>query len=356
VPPSIVQLIAASLAKEPRQRPRDAYAFAERLFELEWANDGKDPNDHTAEGPLSRILSTAGGGGKPSSKNIEVAPPRDRLGNVPLIGVPEEARRGGPTSPGMGAGAPESTMPGEDALLAGLLGRQDVRPRSKKERESGPSIDADKVVIRSVSAAGAAGGVATMDAPASAPKVASAAEVTSDSFSDGTTKKLAPRASYESDTFASQESDARRAPRKTSKLAVPIALGLLAVIGVLSFMAYRGRAPVAAGGGAATTTTSMATTEPVMTAAAVVAVTPSAEPASAPVSAAPVVPVVPAGPGTVARPSGSHRVKAAAPIAAASATPAGGMPAAAPVVTVAPVPAKPVPSSKDESFLRTNTF
>ena len=174
VPPSVVQLIAASLAKEPRQRPRDAYAFAERLFELEWANDGKDPNDHTAEGPLSRILSTAGGA-KPSSKKIQVATPRDRLGNVPVIGVPEEARRGGPTSPGMGAGAgaAESTMPGEDALLAGLVGRQDVRPRSKKERESGPSIDADKVVIRPVSGAGAGAGagagVATMDAPASAP-------------------------------------------------------------------------------------------------------------------------------------------------------------------------------------------
>ena len=37
VPESIVQLIAQALAKDPRQRPRDAHAFAERLYELQWA-------------------------------------------------------------------------------------------------------------------------------------------------------------------------------------------------------------------------------------------------------------------------------------------------------------------------------
>lgn len=37
VPESIVQLIAQVLAKDPRHRPRDAHAFAERLYELQWA-------------------------------------------------------------------------------------------------------------------------------------------------------------------------------------------------------------------------------------------------------------------------------------------------------------------------------
>ncbi|MCW5837750.1 MAG: serine/threonine protein kinase, partial [Labilithrix sp.] len=51
VPPSIVALIQSALAKDPRVSPRDAYAFAEQLYELEWASDGKDPHDFTAEGP-----------------------------------------------------------------------------------------------------------------------------------------------------------------------------------------------------------------------------------------------------------------------------------------------------------------
>ena len=53
-----MQLVEAALAKEPKDRPHDAFAFAERLFELEWANDGNDPHDKTSEGPLSRVLST----------------------------------------------------------------------------------------------------------------------------------------------------------------------------------------------------------------------------------------------------------------------------------------------------------
>jgi serine/threonine-protein kinase len=372
VPPSVVQLIASSLAKEPRQRPRDAYAFAERLFELEWANDGKDPNDRTAEGPLSRVLSTAGGAGKPSSKNLVAASPtRDRLGNVPLIGVPEEARRGGPTSPGMGGDAPESTMPGADALLAGLIERQDMRPRSKKERESGPSIDAGRAVRGSSPelARGAGGGVATMDAPPSAPRVASAVvagDVTSDSFSEATTRKLAGNAragagnarAHESDTFASQESDAQRAPRKSNKLAAPIALGLLALIGAISFMAYRGRAPVpgtAAAGGGAAGATATTTTQPVQTgvavaASAVPAVDPAVVNAPAPVTAAVMATPSKAGP------AGSHRVKGAAAAAGAGTSPQAAVPAAAAPVSAAPAPVKPVPTApagpKDDSFVR----
>ena len=361
VPPSIVQLIAASLAKEPRQRPRDAYAFAERLFELEWANDGKDPNDRTSEGPLSRILSTAGGN-KPSSKNMVAAPPRDRLGNVPRIGVPEEARREGPTQPGMGSDAVESTMPGEDALLAGLDGRQDVRPRSKKERASGPSIDSDKVVIRPVAAGGARAsapelgrGVATMDAPPSAPRVASAVatgHTTSDSFSDGTTRKLAGAAAaaagartIESDTFASQESDARRAPRRASVVAVPIALALLAVVAGVSFLAYRGRAPAATHAGPPPAETSVAATATATTAEATTA-PPAAPSASTTTTAATVPTSLAAVPGKTV-PAASHRGK---PIATVGATPPGGMPST--ISTPPTSPSAPKPAPKDESFVR----
>jgi len=134
VPPTIVELIASALAKNPRQRPKDAYAFAERLFELEWANDGKDPHDRTAEGPLSRILSTVGAEPKkPSSKKLAAAAPaRDRLGNVPLIGVPEASKHDGPTLRGMG-GTDEGTVPDEESLLAGLMARPDMAPISKRK-------------------------------------------------------------------------------------------------------------------------------------------------------------------------------------------------------------------------------
>jgi serine/threonine-protein kinase len=40
VPESVVQLVASALAKDPKHRPIDAYAFAEALYELENANDG----------------------------------------------------------------------------------------------------------------------------------------------------------------------------------------------------------------------------------------------------------------------------------------------------------------------------
>jgi serine/threonine protein kinase len=252
VPPSIVQLIAASLAKEPKQRPRDAYAFAERLFELEWANDGKDPNDRTSEGPLSRILSTV----KPSSRNMPAASPnKDRLGNVPMIGVPQEARHGGPTIKGVG-GAHEATSPDVDALLAGFSVKGDALPK-KKARESGPKLDGehtrDQVVIHpgvtgdprvkidatprmpaAVARPGKYDPHTTLDAPAEAPSARSAQLAAQ-------TGPAAARVN-DTDTFSSQESDTHRLPKRgNNKLAVPIGLALLAVIGAVSFVAYRGR-------------------------------------------------------------------------------------------------------------------
>ncbi len=202
VPASIVALISSALAKDPRQRPRDAYAFAERLFELEWASDGKDPHDLTVEGPsapipgasappnvegprpaagraftprrarpdtppielggkgpLSRVLSTVTTQerGDLSSKNLAAASPAaDRLGDVPLIGVPPESVRSGPTWKGVGEQTNnrpvprhEPTSPDANALLAGL-GAEPRKPPSKRERESDPDVSprAGQVVIR----------------------------------------------------------------------------------------------------------------------------------------------------------------------------------------------------------------
>src|SRR5688572_15698429 len=148
VPASIVTLVQSALAKDPRVRPRDAYAFAERLFELEWAVDGKDPHDLTAEGPialaakkeadgpLSRVLSTVSAG-KPSSKNMKAA--------VPLINVPAEAIHAGGTLRGVGEKKPrhEPTSPDEDALLEGLGARGDAKPMPRKARESGRDLHAE---------------------------------------------------------------------------------------------------------------------------------------------------------------------------------------------------------------------
>jgi serine/threonine protein kinase len=393
VPPSIVQLISAALAKEPKHRPRDAYAFAERLFELEWANDGKDPNDRTSEGPLSRILSTAGGNGKPSSKNlVAAAPAKDRLGNVPLIGIPAEARHGGPTLKGMGGQTGEATSPGEDALLAGLVARPDLQPRSKKARESAPVIDPEQVVIRQGSdgalkidqtprmpspVARVSRGpgskpnveVQTVDAPPSAPKLDAAAETTSDAFSDGTTRKLAGKAdqavagsrTVDTDTFASQESDARRAPKRAGKLALPIALGLMAVIGAVSFAAYRVRAPAtSAGTGAidprssmgATDTNPVAPTEKSIATSTAPATTTTAvaAPATPPSSATAEAPAPTTAPGKV-----GAKVRGAK--GAAPSSPLGSMPATAAPVPSPPAPTSPPPTAtpanpKDPSFAR----
>jgi serine/threonine-protein kinase len=372
VPPSIVELIDASLAKNPRQRPRDAYGFAERLFELEWANDGKDPHDKTSEGPLSRVLSTAGGA-KPSSKNMAAAAPaKDRLGNVPLIGVPPSAKHDGPTLKGVGNSPHEPTSPGEDALLAGLVARPDLVPRSKKARESDPTID-DKVVIKPAAPAavvsgvgGVSGGkneVATLDAPPSAPKVAAAGAAVTDegSFADQTTRKLAakpsPSRSYDSDTFASQESDARRAPVRSrgARVAIPISVALVAVIGVGSIVALRGRATTATtagaareGAGAAANAVIDRAPEPAPTAPTPSAV--ASDPRvstmtsvqSATASAAATSPaVVNAKP---SRPGGKAHVATVSPVTSVTST-------AAPAATVTPPP-PPKPASTDESFMR----
>jgi serine/threonine-protein kinase len=396
VPPSVVELISSALAKEPRQRPRDAYAFAERLYELEWANDGKDPNDRTTEGPLSRILSTAGGA-KLASKNLEAAPPKDRLGRVPVIGIPGKARHGGPTIKGVGTQqGHDHTSPGEDTLLAGLDGRPDVVPRSKKARESDPSNAAprsneargsgpsgaagERAPVRATprppngaplaaAAAGemANGEVATMAAPpsdsameaakepAAAAASPAAAATNVDSESDAATLKrmgacAEPR--NDSDTLGAQESDAQRAPRKTGKLAVPIAVALFALIAVVSFAAYRVRSPAVQAGAMP-----IGDGHPQVAAAAPIGEATTTE-APAPAAALP-----------VAREASPVAAVASVAASSTSSTPAlrGGKPAAPPARMVttavpgsapagappeAPKKPSPSPSSRDESFLR----
>jgi serine/threonine-protein kinase len=163
VPESIVSLIQSALAKDPRMRPRDAYAFAERLFELEWASDGKDPHDLTVEGPTSsRLRAKAENAAKPtldanqsgplsqvlhrithaqgSSEHIPVAAPiSEKPADVPQVAI----RAGTPAARGMtwqGVGGKDFTSPDTDALLAGLGLPTGAKPVSKKERESNPEL------------------------------------------------------------------------------------------------------------------------------------------------------------------------------------------------------------------------
>jgi serine/threonine-protein kinase len=232
VPKSIVELIAAALEKDPKKRPRDAYAFAERLFELEWASDGKDPHDLTMEGPLrsvrraappsarlsaaeraagpgplSRVLTTITGATPPrhpeSKKLAAASPASDRLGDVPIIGVPPESVQTGPTWRGpFGLGA--QTVPNADALLEGL-GAPERKPPSKREREraSDPAL------------------LASPPVPAATGR----------------------------DTFSSQQSDPRAPSRRPRPLAVRLALGgallSLAALGAVVLVASRRPASIA---------------------------------------------------------------------------------------------------------------
>ncbi|HEY8076681.1 MAG TPA: serine/threonine-protein kinase [Labilithrix sp.] len=245
VPPSIVQLVASALSKDPKKRPRDAYAFAERLFELEWANDGHNPHDATKEGPmsrpqeavgpLSRMLTDVGGAKKPSSKNLAAAKPAsDRLGDVPLIGVPPAALHQGNTLKGVGEGKHEPTSPDDDALLDGLLARRSAPEQlSKKARESGRELPqtprSGQVVIRPN-----AGVVAIASSPR--PATAITNEAPPSSRPDPATIPRASSERADTDTFASQESDAGRIPKKGGGwIAIPIVLAAFGVAAAATF-------------------------------------------------------------------------------------------------------------------------
>jgi serine/threonine-protein kinase len=229
VPKSIEQLVAAALAKDPKHRPRDAHAFAERLFELEWASDGKDPYDGTKEGPLSRVLSTGGDPKKPSSKNLAAAKPAaDRLGDVPLIGVPQEALHYGNTLKGVGEKDHAPTTPDDDALLDGLLARR----TAVAERQSGPRLDQQVVIRPSPKSPDVVAIETPRSAPASRPDPPTSPRV---------------RSGYDTDTFASQESDAGRLPRaKVGRFAIALAMVAVGVATAATIVIVRHR--VSAGG------------------------------------------------------------------------------------------------------------
>lgn len=61
VPDSIVQLIASVLAKDPRQRPRDAHAFAEKLYELQWAEEPAGAPSVAGAPALTQMLTQISG-------------------------------------------------------------------------------------------------------------------------------------------------------------------------------------------------------------------------------------------------------------------------------------------------------
>lgn len=214
VPSSIVALIASALAKDPKQRPKDAYAFAEKLYELEWASDGQGPHDATKEGPvgpLQRVLTDVGG--------LEVSGERASGGKIAAAAVPESAKHKGATIVGVGDGSRhEPTSPDDDALLAGLLAREQVGAAggggiSRKARESDPHGVGDpaptppsgQVVIRPSPSAPevvvekarpSAHDAVTMEAPPSDPRL------------PASTKKV------DTDTFAASETDAGRKSKK----------------------------------------------------------------------------------------------------------------------------------------------
>jgi serine/threonine-protein kinase len=356
VPPSIVALIQSALSKDPAMRPRDAYAFAERLFELEWATNGKDPNDRTAEGPLGRVLTSVKAAAVSPS-----APPRDRLGELPVLSIPPAERHQGPTLKGVGA-PQEPTSPGEDALLEGLVVRDEEKPLSKRARQSDPSLAADSpvslsaalasarpagsghvVVRRNEAASAREEGSATLDAPETQPADALAAKSTLDLGA-----RARPAPTIETDTFASQESDARRPPKRTGRVAIALGAAVVAVVGGTAVLArvLRGDASDAKATSNARVETTSAAPPPAPSALppVVETATATAPPDATSVNlaaagGAPKPSPPPKGSKPPARPSAASRATASPP----------------PSATAAPAPketATPPPAPKRDDFLR----
>jgi len=72
LPPAIVKLLEDVLAKDPLRRPRDAYAFAERLYDLQWATIANDARSETVTGGDTTVRTTG-----PLSQLMAEAPARD---------------------------------------------------------------------------------------------------------------------------------------------------------------------------------------------------------------------------------------------------------------------------------------
>ncbi len=318
VPRSIEQLIDAALSKEPSKRPRDAYAFSEQLFELEWASDGSDPGDLTREGPLSRVLTTLAGGA-PSA-----APAHSPLAPG-VVRVPAEAQLHGPTVPGVG-GPLDTTTPGEDSLLDGLDARAPGYEPVKRERES--NRDVARRAARALAPADLDPGAQSSPRPPTA-----------------ITEAESRRA--DTDTFATQETTTTPRARPVSGAARwPTWVGLAAVllIGGGTIAALQGRAttspgaviqalpPPAEPGPAATTAAAELAPPPE-------APTPEAMPIPAPASAAPAAT-------TAARPKTPSAATAPPPRTSAATAPAVAAKAVAAPPPSVTAPPKPAASSK----------
>lgn len=200
VPASVVELISAALSKDPEKRPRDAYAFAERLFELQWATDGSDPNDATMEGPLARVLSHVSQVAMPPSGSFKMGGAR-----------PSKLHRGG-TIRGLGEGS-DSPPAGEDALLEGLALREETVAR--------PALPSKPNDLR---------------------------------------RSSRERAAIVTDTFATQESDSRPSARAPmGRVGAWLALGAVALVGAASFFVLR-KGPDGQAAGAAKVETALEAT------------------------------------------------------------------------------------------------
>lgn len=357
VPPSVVALIESALSKDPMKRPASAYAFAERLNDLEWATDGRRGSAPPAAGSIGRILTSVGEARvTPEPAAYEVPPPPP---SVPLIGIQSEARHDGPTLQGVGQQA--STGPGEDVLLEGLEERADLtklpKPRSlKKQRASGvpssplPPAMPDVVAASSRNPANANVEALTLDAPPSEPML-QAAETTE--LDEATTRRRASRdAETAPDTFASHQSDPRAAirSRRGNRALLLMVAALLMFLGLGTWRMTRQRA-------ASATAAEVPATMP-LTAGEV-----PSSPVAPPPSAASLAPdrSVPQRPTASAAPPVRPRVPQAqtppnrpqhpAPtpnVASASTTPP--VPEAQPAPTADPPPPSKTAPPRDESF------
>jgi hypothetical protein len=277
--------------------------------------------------------------------------------------------------------ARDLSSPGEDTLLAGLDERAQTFPlRVKKARASDPQIGGAVLVghatprMPDVVARGSGNEEATLDAPPSAPKLAAAS-----AHAVGVAAAVRP-SDTNTDTFASQESDARRASKeRTGRLLLPVALVALVLLAVGTFAALRTRSPAAASGPPATNaaTNSNASLDTnanananANAAAAAAAATPSAASADANTAAIPSAALAPAdtAPGApipsatpvATRPTRRGGAHATTPAARgdATASPPGGRPAAIPAppgapATPATAPKTPgTPLKPDESLIR----
>jgi serine/threonine-protein kinase len=277
VPSSIVTLIASALAKDPRIRPKDAYAFAEQLFELEWASDGKNPHDLTVEGP--------------SALQTPPQPPVKRR-SVPLSAyadVPVHVTGSGPLSYVLSTvtGAPPSNQ---------QLPFEDNRTGLTLRGVGGPSP----------------GGGTLDEAAAASP----------------------PHSPATRDTFSSQQSDTPVIPQTRPSVGSAVIIGaLLLCAGVVGLVVVRGRTPAAstlsatgssAGAGVAGETVT-ATATPATTPAPSAA-EPSAEPSS-PSASSSAPPTAAASTGGASVVSAPPRPPTTTPRTTANAPPTGKRPA-----------------------------